>query len=320
MISVIFLTRRCPRNCDYCNIRNSPLKRELTAKEWLKAFAIIKSLGVEFNLILGNEPWLLGRNLPIIVNSVDIPYAVYTTCMPELFDPLYNELFTMGLNNLSCGIDFPPVVCKNKNEPTYKKSLDGFRGIKATLRDFPEVDCHATITVHKENIEYVPSMIRQFSMFGITIHLNFIHWNKDGGYDFFSDENELRDLLFRTKSDLRMVENIFETIPVLPDSKIFGIEMFSEPMEKLINMKWHCGGDPSGGPTVDADGSLRCCGYRRGKRTPKLSIFDLPEKWVDWKLNVFEDAMDCPGCAWACSWVYNYWKHKDPKNIKPFTQ
>ncbi|KKL79387.1 hypothetical protein LCGC14_2015400 [marine sediment metagenome] len=36
---------------------------------------------------------------------------------------------------------------------------------------------------------------------------------------------------------------------------------------------------------VDADGQLRLCGYRRGKKVPEFSIFDLTDKkkFEEWK-------------------------------------
>ena len=89
--------------------------------------------------------------------------------------------------------------------------------------------------------------------------------------------------------------------------------MFFGDYSHLISMNWHCLGNPYGGPTIDADGSLRVCGYRKGELTSQMSIFDLPDKWEKWRLSVFDDAMQCPRCGWSYPWMYDYWKKREPK-------
>jgi hypothetical protein len=81
----------------------------------------------------------------------------------------------------------------------------------------------------------------------------------------------------------------------------------------LLQMKWHCGGDPYNGPTIDADGTLRCCGYRKGKYTPKMTIFDLPDHIDHWEEMVYQDAMECPGCCWMHPMQVHYWQETDPE-------
>ena len=108
--SVIYLTRRCVYNCAYCGIVDNSKKRkdELSLEQWQRAFEILKEIGVEFNLILGNEPWLLGTELPQILNHTNIPYGVYTTCQESLWSKYHAHYFLEGkLNNLSIGVDIP---------------------------------------------------------------------------------------------------------------------------------------------------------------------------------------------------------------------
>ena len=104
-----------------------------------------------------------------------------------------------------------------------------------------------------------------------------------------------------------MVKQILLSV-VEKTKKLQNSEMLTLPISTLLNMSWHCKGNPYGGPTIDADGTLRVCGYRKGQETSKFTIFDLPEKEEQWKNAVYTDAMKCPGCAWSCAWMYSYWK------------
>jgi len=81
-----------------------------------------------------------------------------------------------------------------------------------------------------------------------------------------------------------------------------------------MNTCWHCQGDPYGGPSIDADGFLRCCGYRKGLRTNRLHIWDLMlghVSWDTWKATVKEDAMECPGCTWSYPRLYAQYKGRN---------
>jgi len=310
MNSLTYITRRCSRNCDYCDIVNSPLKRELTTIEWIKAFYILKEIGVKFNLILGNEAWLLGRSLISIMKKNQVPYALYSTCPPSLFQRFHKDFFESGvIDNLSCGIDYP-FAYSLRNEKKKKKSSDGWKGLITTKTLYSHVDCQGTVTVHKKNYKLLPTIVNQLTEMNIFCGINFIHYNSDGNFDFFPSADKLKRFFFM-RMDLPLLNLILDRIKESKNT-IQNIEMLKEDTYNLTHMGWHCKGDPYGGPTIDADGSLRCCGYRPGKRTPKYSIFDLPSKLHQWESAVFNDATECPGCFWSYPWMYNYWK----KDIK----
>jgi len=316
MNSLTYLTRRCPRKCTYCSLRDSNLERELNADEWIKAFQILKELGVDFNLILGNETWLLGNDLVKIMRTNQVPYAIYSTCPEPLFSKYRTQFFNPKdriLDNLSCGVDYPILYLISHELITdqEKKSWDAWNGLLWLKENYPSVDSQGTITITKENLLTVPDTIRELTRHRIFTGCNFIHWNKDGEFDFFPSKEELAGLLF-TNDDKGLIQEILDII--LADKVLLqNREMLLLDPEMFINTDWHCQGSPYDGPTVDADGSLRCCGYRAGKRTSTLSIFDLPERKVDWMSAVYHDAMECPGCLWSYPWMYHYWQDNDPE-------
>ena len=310
--SLTYLTRRCPRNCEYCALRDaSSIGKELDIKEWKEAFRILHELNVDFNLVLGNETWLLGMGLIDIFTNNKIPYALYTTCPEPIFSKYRYVLFNSGvIDNFSCGIDYPITEGLKIEDDSYAKSKSAWYGFEWIKACYPDVDTQGTITIHKKNLPYVRTLVQQLSHRGVFIGINFIHWNKDGKYDFFPKKKDIKDLLF-DEGDYVEVTRILREIRCLPNHLIQNPEFISESVPILLDMGWHCRGNPYGGPTIDSDSQLRCCGYRRGTDTPKFSIFDLPAKLNDWKWAVWEDAMRCPGCAWSYPWMYHYWEKTD---------
>ena len=315
-LSVIYLTRHCPRHCAYCAIRDTlEPQKELQMSEWRHAFQILKAVGVDFNLILGNEPWLLGENLLPILYSTDVPYALYTSGVPSLFKKYHLSFFGYNqIKNFSIGVDYPLGVNVISKDDSYTKAMDAWEALRYVRKFYPWVETHATITVHKLNYQYLPLLVRQLRDLHINTNINFIHWNNGGGFDFFPTFKELNKLMF-SENDYFSLRNVLTEVLKTPEL-IQNPQMLTLPFPELLGMHWHCQGNPYGGPTVDADGSLRVCGYRKGIETSKFSIFDLPSKTKEWEAAVKEDASHCPGCSWSCSWMYHYWEKNNPEQGK----
>ena len=316
--ALTYVTRRCPRACDYCALRDAKdVGPELNTEQWKKAFDILKECGISFNLILGNETWLLGKSLVEIIAHNQVPYALYTTCPEPLFSQHREKILNVA-DNLSCGLDWPLsyLLEKEKNggltEDSERKSLDAWRGFQWLKENYPNHDCQGTITVHRKNLPYLPQIISELTELGVFCGINFLHWNSDGGFDFFPSKEELRGLTIpNTLGTHKQARKLFDSILQKP-GLLQNPEMLKEDPKKIMNMGWHCGGNPYGGPTIDADGTLRVCGYRKGKYTPQFTIFDLPEKWEEWKEAVQNDTKECPGCFWSYPWMYHYWQNKEP--------
>ena len=321
MNAMTYITRRCVRNCSYCSAAKVQ-KNEMNVAGWIEAFSILKEMGVEFNLILGNESWVLGEKLLPIMKTNKVPYALYTTAPPVLFNFMRQSYFESGIDNISCGIDYLPdkitgittsTILKSTEE--WKKSMDGLTALLWTKKSFPKVDTQATITISKRNVMMISKIVEYFSNNGIFTGLNFIHWNIDGKFDFFPHAHEL--IMQGYMLDM-------SDIPILEDqvSKTLGLKnlllqvpQYLKNWKTLVRLKWHCQGDPYGGPTIDSDGTLRVCGYRRGNYTPNYTIFDLTNNKLreEWKEAVWKDAQNCPGCAWSYPWTYKFWKEHDPE-------
>jgi MoaA/NifB/PqqE/SkfB family radical SAM enzyme len=302
--ALTYLTRKCPRKCDYCRLRDSNLKNpELKKEQWVGALSILKDLGVDFNLILGNETWLLGEDLLYIMERNQTPFALYTTCPENLFEKYRDLFFSSVIDNLSCGVDYPLSYLEKLgylSNDMEKKSYTAWKGLLWTREHYPNVDTHGTITINRSNKLLVLKTLEELTKYGIFTAINFIHWDK-GGFDFFPPRSEIEDLML---DPTYIPEGILQSPGLLQNPQMFT----KENIHLLIQMGWHCLGDPYGGPTIDADGSLRCCGYRAGERTSKLTIFDLPNNLDLWKRSVSLDCFDCPGCGWSFPWQYKFWE------------
>jgi MoaA/NifB/PqqE/SkfB family radical SAM enzyme len=286
----------------------------MMATQWTRAFKILEDLGVEFNLILGNEPWLFGPFLLDILRSNKVPYAMYTTAPEHLFNRYRDLLFSNGLDNLSCGIDYPYIDGLDVDDDSFRKSRSAYEAFVWTKQHYPNVDIQGTITIHKKNIDYVPLLVQQLIDLEVFYGVNFINWNADGAFDFFPERQYIDDLTFKPE-DTAQVQMVLDTILNKPGSRMQSPEVITQIRDnpELLQMKWHCGGDPYGGPTIDADGTLRCCGYRKGRFTPTMTIFDLPGHEDHWEEMVYQDAMECPGCCWMHPMQVKYWRERDPE-------
>ena len=160
-----FMTRRCPRDCSYCNASKVKKDDELDWMDWVQVNSILKKMGVDFNLILGNETWLIGHNLNRIMEYNQVPYALYTTCPPLLFDRYKDDFFGGHIDNLSCGIDYSLswLMGREKRNDMERKSIDAWKGLMYVREKYPHVDCQGTVTLHKQNYEQLPEIVRTLS-------------------------------------------------------------------------------------------------------------------------------------------------------------
>jgi len=306
MLSCIYLTRACPYKCRYCALRDSPLQGpELSAKEWGHAFAILHDLGVEFDLLLGNE--LLARDdiVEIVkgLNKMDVPYGFYTTCPPKLMDKHAAALVGIGLSNASSGFDILTEFAGPDIDPyILHKSELGLQGLK-WFRDQGVPDLQGTMTLSKINVHVLDSLIGVLTSERIWCGVNTIHWDVDGGFDFFPKREVIENLLL-TQEDIDRAAVIIQGLYTAGKLAIQNpLDYWDAWREYGVNLNWHCNLPMI--YTVDADGSMRCCGYRKGTYSPQFTIFDLETQdgidafWEAW----LKDQRECPGCFWAYGWL-----------------
>jgi len=299
-------------HCDYCSIRKTNLQQpELTAQEWKKAFAILKDLGCEFNLILGNET-MMADDLPAIIKYLyeqKISYALYSTSPTELYNKLKESLIEAGLKNLSSGFD-----SLKRDDSIGIKSKRGLEGMIEMKKRIPGLDTQGTITLSKINLDEVVDLLKTLTANGIWGAVNSIHWDADGEYDFFPPKEHLKDFIIDDK------EKFLALCRKLKELTANGEIMIQNPPEYFdalakhgLDMSWHCTQPYI--ITVDADGSLRLCGYRRGKGVTKFSIFDLADekKFEKYKEVWKEESQECPGCFWSYWWMAENFIFTDQK-------
>lgn len=319
LLSTIYPTRACPRHCSYCHIRNSNIKQELTIKEWKEAFKVMKNMYIPFNLILGNEPLMLGEGLVKLIKffkEEQIQYGLYTTFPTSLFNKYKNKLLKAGLSNLSCGID---VLEDEVENDIIEKSICGLEGLKWGKENGIS-QLHATVTISKLNIVTYPEIVKKLTSLGIWTEVNVIHYAKDGEYDFFPSADEMTDLIL-TENDLpvliqtsKIMKNEIEKGKVMLHNVP---EYFDDLIKYGLNLDWHCQHPII--LSVDSDGSLRLCAYRKGDRVSQFNILDFPER-EDFLWNWDKDRDDCKGCFWSCAWSAEYYLKKNLQFAKGYFQ
>jgi hypothetical protein len=248
---------------------------------------------------------------------------MYTSAHPELFSRYADLFFSNGLDQISVGIDyhwdyleFYELEYPKLEIPSEKnKALDGYKALKYVRDNFPGVDTQATFTLHRKNWDLMYGVIKDMSEMGVITDVNLIHYNIDGKFDFFPARAEMSEYLF-PKGNLKQWASVvfheFQKVLEEPKFKkwIFNPEYFGDQMSPLglLNYRYHCNGDPLGGPSIEANGYLRVCPYRKGDRVSKMTIFDLDSRKgiLDWKIAEMNDAMECPGCSWGCSMYYKW--------------
>lgn len=320
--ALTYLTRRCPNKCSYCRISREKVK-EMPPQSWSRAWDILKEMGVTFNLILGNEPWILGRELPNIMQHNQIPFAMYTSCNSLLYGSYSKVFFTTFLDNFSCAVDYSKDYLHQNAfhiDDMERKSENSWFLLRCVKEDYPHVDCQGLITIHKKNVMQVPFIIEDLSAMGVFVGLNLIHHARDDQTDFAPPKEEMADLLFDKPGDAALLADVFQQAKHIPNNLIMNPDYLDYEVEKLVAKAFHCGGNPYGGPTIDADGSLRCCGYRKGKYTSKFFITDLPKRIDDWKEAVLQDASECDGCSWGYMLMYHKLLSEPEFGKKVFTK
>ena len=319
-VAVIFLNRRCPRSCPYCNSRRM-VERLMSLEEWKQAFNVLRNNGVGFFLILGNEPLLLGRMFVDLIQWLGknkYYYAVYSTSPQPYFDRWKQDLVSAGLRNWSAGVDFIPDVydsmraglsdtCKRLVEESrsnlVEKAVESMAGLRyMALAGVEEV--LSLITVSRMNIEMLADMIEWIHKNAVIdrrwkISLNYVEYAVDVGNDFamskdgvgssyyfkLEDEEIWRSNIDRVRLLYRLISEI-----VIPYS-------YLDNWDSVVNLNVRCVGKTPH-ISIDSDGSFRRCGYDSGNMGHSFNVLscgDMSNMLLAWH----EEIKNCPGCYWA---------------------
>ena len=302
----LYLNRDCVLRCPQCGVADGS-KRPLSFEQFREAFDIFhEKLGVEFFLVLGTEPLLLGKTFVDIVDywtKKKFFYGIYSISPEPLFTKYRGMLLDVGLNNWSCGIDgipdlFPlsPIV--------EKKTIMGLKGLRWMAER--GIETFEVTTVTNENLSYVPDIVEwcQENIPGCGSCINPVEWRHNETFDFFSKKEDMAGLVIppgRAEDVHKMVERMFQ-LTRHPGYMIQNNDKFLRNYHKYYNtLDLVCNGIVGMG--MDCDGSLRRCGYCVGGEINKYTVWDLakdPDSIYDIWLR---DAKSCEGCYW--SWIYS---------------
>lgn len=330
--AIIYLNRACPRRCPYCSAwRNKEVT--MPPDKWKKAFEILRNLGVKFFLILGNEPLLLGDNLVELVRwwyRNDYYYGIYSTSPQPFFDKYKYDLLNAGLRNWSSGMDFVLPVYESlketltkddrqfieENVELKKKAIESLFGLQFMYNHNIQ-EINSTITISKFNIKLIPKSIEWLAENVIKdsrwkVGTNFVHYSdKDSLNDFAKSKEEIRRYIFTSK-DIDLLEWLKSEMDRLCSKYPFLSvpPFYYSNYEAIIKQNLRlCDDKVARQIAVDSDGSLRLCGYVKGKLLSFMTVFDL-EKPEGRKM--YEDfyekdlEMWCTGCYWSCPFIKKY--------------
>jgi MoaA/NifB/PqqE/SkfB family radical SAM enzyme len=310
-LSCIYLTRQCPRACEYCRIRESKIDKELTPEQWVEALHILKEAGVEFNLFLGNEPFMLKEGLVhIIENCKDINYGMYSASPEELFNKYADKVIDAGLKNYSIPIDLIGVPTDYTGD-IKDKSLQGLENLKY-MRDNGVTELYGLMTISKLNYKYVEQIAKIVNDAGAVIGFNVIHWNTDGKFDFFPGKEDMQEYILGPEEKKELSKSFANILKLKQEGKLRiqnNLQWFGDLFLYCDELNWHCTHPQI--LTVDSDGSFRVCGYRKGEHISKYNIFNFRDDMDGFMRAWIQDKEECPGCFWAYPYLSEQWMDAD---------
>jgi len=293
--------------------------------DWIQALVNLKKVfDPTFILFLGVEPLLLRGAMVMIVEWLrdnDMQAGWYTTSPEPLFSEWCHRLHAAGINNWSSGIDTLPHL-DSLDPVTDKKARESIIGLQWMAAR--GVDTHITTTIHKKNLHLVPQILEWCweNIPNVECAVNFIEWRKEPGFDFFSPPEDMADMLWdgslEEKAVVRLIMDKVWKASQKPNRRFHTAETYlKHAHEFYLRLNLHCQG--AIGPSVDADGTMRLCGYHTGKEVKNYNVLNIdltPELFKeDWET----DLAACSGCYWACFTLPSalMHHHNHPLNRRP---
>jgi MoaA/NifB/PqqE/SkfB family radical SAM enzyme len=287
------LTRKCDLHCSYCKIRDpkSLIGEELSFSQVTDGVSAIDRMFPRVPIVFfGGEPAVLDW-LPDLVahcESIELKYAIISNGMRALGDPdFFERLIEAGISNWSVSIDSLKGLSRGD---AGIKSRAGFSSL-LKFRSRGVRDLVACITVTKDNIEEVPSIIEELSrngIWGIVTPLQV-------GDDTFEYSGHV-PALQETRPEV--VDRIAGVLYDMAKSGEFLMhnapEYFLHWKLYFIQQDWKCSRKSC--ITVDADGSLKRCVDRK-LELEKFSILTLEDNWEAY-CEALKEPPACKGCFW----------------------
>lgn len=296
-------TRSCLYKCSYCAMadgrKNSP-----SLKQWQIGIDNLKKLGCGFVAFYGAEPLSDFGKLPETVGYSE-NQGIHTTVItsggvPDFFDKLV-VLKKYGAMSLSMSYDV--VGLDNSSRVKTNKALEGLNYFKE-LGPFRDVAAIATLT--KKNVFFFPDAIRRLTAESIWFFFDLIHVDRGQPGSKCRSFLGQEKLVFGDSSDIFKLRKILSEIFFLKEQgylchasrQFIDLIRFQDGLQ----YDWHCGRHlcfPSW-VSVDCDGEVGCCDDFRPwvSDDQKIFIWELFDRWEEFKMYWKRKVMDCPGCLW----------------------
>lgn len=286
-------TSKCGMKCSYCNFTNR--KIDATTEQMISTLELLSKWprsNERFIVLLGGDVLSLHsvKDFVIEMNNLKLPYGFQTSAFS---DKLMDDVGPL-LTNLSISVDGGV-----KDKYRRLKQENGLKWAGYLRKINPFIDIHATITIDKENLLLVPSIVKDLTTRDIWSEITFVHWKKKN-FDLVPEKSSMNCVDTTNIEDLRLLGEKLINLK-RKGYLIHSSEQFLSNLHYAINLDWRCNGPSS--CVIDSDLSMRMCLHCPGDRVTKWNIFDLTiENWPiflrDWELDQKET---CPSCFWDCS-------------------
>jgi MoaA/NifB/PqqE/SkfB family radical SAM enzyme len=290
-----FLTRRCNIACDYCGVILRRFSHELTADEWIEAFAILEHIGIERLAILGGEPTVVDGIERIVAALSKSPITFSLISNSLVPEKKLRSIVDAGLQRYSTSID--TIAGTELNHDSLLKSRTGLR-VLARMREWGIQHLTAYLVLTSRNMNEVASIAEFLSAQGIWLYLIPYHHGERGHWENRSPDASLAILPAH-------VPELTDLVAQWNELKASGVrlansESFLANLPRYMpGLSWHCAPSTSE-LRIDSDGSLTCCNDVRGDIALKWSVFDLRDEGAmpRFQADRARDAMRCVGCLW----------------------
>jgi MoaA/NifB/PqqE/SkfB family radical SAM enzyme len=321
-IATLVLTRKCNLHCDYCRFsgdidyilqpKEYPngryyFENEHSPKFWIDIIdRLMKHNKDIFFILFGGEPFLYKGLSDVVLhmNMSNANYTIISNCS-ELIKPRINELLSSvgKIKGFTASVD-PGFWLDEYNDDEIYKSRNGFDMLETLNKNGWVEDPVAEITVDNHNITHLEETVKRLSDKGIYSDITVLDIAKNNYYDFSAITNPT--LLVQPTEETLSIFNRLK----YGDYKIHMKNILLDSIYNILpaNLDCRLGIGNLHNITIECDGTMRCCGRIRGRRTPEfmaIDLFDDEGRDTDMKVRI-EDAIEidkallCNGCSWTC--------------------
>lgn len=322
-IANILLTRRCNLRCSYCNIvkeyNNMPKeytsiyeysKNELVGEEWIDIICrLYKNNKNCFFIFYGGEPTLY-KDLHKIIsycNKNNINYTIISNNTSVANKKIYELYDKVGMiKGFTSSVD-PIIFDDSKTGDIIKKSKCGLENLSKLKKDNIVDDVVAEITVTKQSIQYLISMVEELTKRNIYSSITAIDDQKTKYYDFSNIKS------YELISKNNNLKNIFDELIDRSNKKelLIHIPQLLNVLYNHIESDYKCDiCDDLHNVTIEPNGHFRLCLRIKGISTNLFYKYVISNDGIinsDFMKHLSNDYnIYCKGCNWTCPMMSSF--------------